>query len=54
MSDFILRQVVRDVLADTDKADPGEVAGEVDALRVTAKAILRDLWREAKRLHETP
>jgi hypothetical protein len=24
-----------------------------DALRITAKAILRDLWREAKRIHET-
>lgn len=23
-----------------------------DALRITSKAILRDLWREAKRLHE--
>lgn len=24
-----------------------------DALRVTGKALLRDLWREAKRIHET-
>lgn len=24
-----------------------------DALRVTSKAILRDIWREARRLHET-
>lgn len=25
-----------------------------DALRITSKAILRDLWREAKRLHDHP
>lgn len=25
-----------------------------DALRITSKTFLRDLWREAKRLHETP
>lgn len=25
-----------------------------DALRITSKAILRDLWRESKRLHEAP
>lgn len=40
--------------ARTDETHPEWTAGHShnDALRVTAKAILRDLWREAKRIHE--
>ena len=47
MSDFILRHLVREVLADTDAADPGEIAGQVMAripprmIRVALSQALR-------------
>lgn len=47
MSDFILRQLVRDILAETDAADPGEIAGQVMAripprmIRVALSQALR-------------
>lgn len=49
MPDFILRQLVRDVLRDTDKADPGEVAGEVMA-RIP-RGMVRAALSQALRLY---
>lgn len=67
---FDLRALVREVCATSTIVDPGMLgpAGKpaptgsplstghqhARALRLVAKTVLRDLWREARRIHEAP
>ena len=55
MTDFNIRQLIRDVLRSSTMADPGDVADEVmrrvpdDQIRVALSQVLRDAVRETMR-----